>query len=55
MSEKVQCLGVGCHLHGRDGSLGGGGDALLQHAQVSGQCRLIPHSGWDSAQQRGHF
>mmetsp|Transcript_20599 Transcript_20599/g.62033 ORF Transcript_20599/g.62033 Transcript_20599/m.62033 type:complete len:405 (+) Transcript_20599:112-1326(+) len=42
-------------LHGCDGPLGGGGDALLQHTQVSRQRGLVPHSRGDTAQQSRHL
>ena len=42
-------------LHGRDGPLLGGRDALLQAAQVSGEGGLVPHGRGDAAQQSRHL
>ena len=42
-------------LHRGDRTLGGGGDAFLQHAHVGGERRLIAHRRGDAAEQRRHF
>mmetsp|Transcript_8741 Transcript_8741/g.32960 ORF Transcript_8741/g.32960 Transcript_8741/m.32960 type:complete len:514 (-) Transcript_8741:27-1568(-) len=42
-------------LHGGDGSLGGGGDALLEGTHVRGKCRLVSHRGRNTSEQRRHF
>src|SRR3569623_520818 len=49
---------VGGHVHGLDGGDGaglGGGDALLQHAHLFRQRRLITHRRRHTAEQRGHI
>ena len=49
---------VGGHvdgLHGGDGALLGGGDALLQFAHFGGQVGLVSHGGRHAAQQRRDF
>ena len=49
---------VGGHvngLHGRDGTLLGGRDALLQFAHFGGQVGLISHRRRHAAQQRRYF
>ena len=42
-------------LHGRDGPLLGGGDALLQGAHLGGQGGLITHGAGHAAQQRRYL
>ena len=42
-------------LHRGDRTLGGGGDAFLQHAHVGGERRLIAHRRRNAAEQRRHF
>ena len=42
-------------LHGGDGPLLGGGNALLEHSQVLGERRLVPDGGRDTAEERGHL
>mmetsp|Transcript_1894 Transcript_1894/g.4937 ORF Transcript_1894/g.4937 Transcript_1894/m.4937 type:complete len:420 (+) Transcript_1894:579-1838(+) len=49
---------VGGHvdgLHAGDGALLGGGDALLEAAQIGGQGGLVADGGGDAAQQRRHL
>src|SRR5581483_1516742 len=62
-------VGEGCHrrgirvvvrwdvngLHGGDGALLGGGDALLQGAHLGGECRLVAHGRRHAAEQRRNF
>ena len=52
------CQVVGGHvdgLHGGDGTLLGGGDALLHAAHVGGQGGLVSDGGGDTTQQGGHL
>ncbi len=42
-------------LHGGDGTLGRGSDALLEVAHFGGQRGLITHGGWRTAEQGGDF
>ena len=43
------------YLHRCDGSLLGGGDALLHGTHVSGQGRLVAYSRRNTTQQGGYF
>ena len=43
------------HLHRGNGALLGGGNALLQLAQIRGQGGLVAHGRGDAAQQRRHL
>src|SRR5262249_20754974 len=42
-------------LHRGDGTLGGGGDALLETAHLGGPRGLVTHGGGDTAEERGHL
>ena len=49
---------VGGHidgLHGGDGALGGGSNSFLHATHVSGQGRLVTHSGGDTTQKSRHL
>jgi hypothetical protein len=54
-AESVRVAAAAPHLHRSDGALLGGGDALLQLAQVRGQGGLVAHRGGDAAQQGRHL
>ena len=42
-------------LEGGNGTLGGGGNALLQVTHLCGQCGLVTHRRWRTAKQRAHL